>query len=313
MCSSDTVTLEQSAVNNVSTTDASSKEEPTELIQQENKEQRRRVVHVIMEHFSFEMQQLLDDYLRNKTINTFDEFNKRYHEIGMEGHDLVAYETLLKYARDHPETIHVHAGFIPRKYARMLMQEGQEAVLERASEYLPISEDGNNNQIFLGTNLHFRLFESLLSGLPIITTKIEATEQAEHKPAKDLLERIFTAQLLKDVAMANKLNEIIDTHKDDKFLVIAGNGHVLHYCGVPERVLKMHPELSDETCVIVSASTKKSKGILTSVMDTAGTTPTTLDLIIQDVIDRFGPKGTNPADYIYFYESKDDFRTDEDY
>lgn len=45
--------------------------------------------------------------------------------------------------------------------------------------------------------------------------------------------------MLKDVAMAHKVNKLVSTVSgDSKILVIAGKGHTMHYCGVPERVLK---------------------------------------------------------------------------
>lgn len=59
--------------------------------------------------------------------------------------------------------------------------------------------------------------------------------------------------------MAYRINSLIkESHKkgmkDDKFLVIAGNGHLLHYCGVPERVLRENAELKPETCLVISES-----------------------------------------------------------
>lgn len=34
--------------------------------------------------------------------------------------------------------------------------------------------------------------------------------------------------------------------------MIAGNGYLLHHCGVPEHVLQQHPKLSPKTCLIIS-------------------------------------------------------------
>lgn len=64
--------------------------------------------------------------------------------------------------------------------------------------------------------------------------------------------------------MAYKVNTLIKEssalgRKDDKFLIIAGNGHLLHYCGVPERVLRENPGLKSETCLIISEGASASE------------------------------------------------------
>ncbi len=228
-------------------------------------------VHVVMEHFSFELQDLLDDYCDGKL--TFEELVKGYHERGEEGHKLEPYKELLEDART--QGVRLHAGFLPRKYARMLLKEGPEATLQAASSWLPSLGD------FQGTSFHYNVFESLLSGRSIYGDM----------KSSDQFRRIFDAQVLKDVAMAHKVNRLIDESppgKEDKFLVIAGNGHLLHYCGVPERVLKAHPELAMDSCLVISESTDAS----------------TLDdsQLSVSLIDRFGKEGSNPADYVYLYE-----------
>lgn len=53
--------------------------------------------------------------------------------------------------------VKLHAGFIPRKFARMLVKEGEGPVIAAAGAYLPL---------FLnleGTEFHYNVFESLLS------------------------------------------------------------------------------------------------------------------------------------------------------
>lgn len=50
-----------------------------------------------MEHFSFEMQHLLDQYQAN--LLTLEELNEQYAAIGTEGHDIMAYRELLEFAK----------------------------------------------------------------------------------------------------------------------------------------------------------------------------------------------------------------------
>ena len=54
-------------------------------------------LNVIMEHFSFEMQDLLEEYQEGKI--DINELGVKYKEIGTEGHDVHAYEEVLELAR----------------------------------------------------------------------------------------------------------------------------------------------------------------------------------------------------------------------
>lgn len=266
------------------------------------------VVHVIMEHFSFEMQSVLDNYLRNRSTQNFEEFLATYHEIGTEGHDLIPYRPLLEFARDNADYVRVHAGFIPRYYARMLMKEGQEATLERAANWLP-SNTENTKRMLEGTNLHYNIFESLISGRYAYPTSCEGNLEPANETIStpsDRFKGIFVAQLLKDVAMAHKVNQLIDRYKDDKFVVIAGNGHFLHYCGVPERVLKEHPHMTDQACLIVSSSTDYNElQNLHSENAENQSNKHVVEGLLKELCRKYGPAGTNPADYIYLYKDYD--------
>jgi len=85
---------------------------------------------VILEHFSFEMQDLLDKYQDGNL--TLKELHDKYVEIGTEGHDILRYEDILAHARLNKQQIKLHAGFIPRTYAKMLMKEGEESGIKTA-------------------------------------------------------------------------------------------------------------------------------------------------------------------------------------
>jgi SAM-dependent methyltransferase len=161
----------------------------------------------------------------------------------------------------------------------MLMKEGEEATIGAVPPgWLP-----PNTTHLVGSDFHYNLFESLISGRSVFGSK---------DPPSDRFRGIFQAQLLKDTAMANKVNQLLKDSADDKekFLVVAGNGHLLHWCGVPERVLNSNPGLSNQTCVIVSH-------------------PSTADLedegaVKRDLEDSFGPEGWNPGDFVFVF--KDD-------
>ena len=56
---------------------------------------------------------------------TFEQMLEGYAGIGTEGHDLKAYKGLLEHARENKDLVKLHAGFIPRTFARQLMKEGE--------------------------------------------------------------------------------------------------------------------------------------------------------------------------------------------
>ena len=49
---------------------------------------------------------------------TFEQMLEGYAGIGTEGHDLKAYKGLLEHARENKDLVKLHAGFIPRTFAR---------------------------------------------------------------------------------------------------------------------------------------------------------------------------------------------------
>ena len=61
----------------------------TLFMAEKNASREQGTLNVVMEHFSFEMQQLLDDFTSGKI--SFDELVYGYEAIGTEGHDIKAY------------------------------------------------------------------------------------------------------------------------------------------------------------------------------------------------------------------------------
>jgi len=272
--------VQASMIQDLSNQQRRQQEQLQEQLQEQPQQTKDAKVHVIMEHFSFELQDLLDEYCNGKW--TFEELVQKYHELGEEGHDLYPYEGLLEDAKEHG--VRLHAGFLPRKYARMLLKEGPDRTIQAASAWLPVF--GN----LRGTSFHYNVFESLLTGRSIYD--VDQTSQPT-----DQFRRIFDAQVLKDVSMAHRVNTLLKEHpnKEDKFLVIAGNGHLLHYCGVPERVYAEHPDIvtQDSSCLVISESIEQ--GSILEKEEKEGN----LSEILKE---QFGPEGSNPADYVFLYE-----------
>jgi len=136
-------------------------------------------LHVIMEHFSFEMQDLLEEYQAGTL--TIEEMVAKYHEIGTEGHDVMVYRPLLEHAKANKDKIKLHAGFIPRTYAKTLVKEGEEGAIKAT-----IEKDYIDSSIttFEGSDFHYNMFESMISGR-------ELFDDSE-KPS-DMYRKIFKA------------------------------------------------------------------------------------------------------------------------
>ena len=66
---------------------------------------------------------------------------------------------VLEYARAHSDQIKLHAGFIPRTYARKIMQGSIDEVLVEAKGKGYIAED----ELCEGSDGHYSFFESLIS------------------------------------------------------------------------------------------------------------------------------------------------------
>ncbi|CAB9504897.1 Arsenite methyltransferase [Seminavis robusta] len=254
-------------------------------------------LHVVMEHFSFDMQPLLEDYQNDKI--TFEELVQRYDQIGTEHHDLMPYQDLLEDAKrlhhnnnnKQKRRVQLHAGFLSRTYARQLMKEGPDVALQTAAHWLP------THPKLAGTEEHYNIFESLLTGRKLMTSIT---------PPDDRFRPIFQAQLLKDVAMAHKIHNLLLTKQqsesgnskqsDDRILVLLGNGHCLGYCGVPERVLEQHPELVSETCVIASHRYEQEEEY--GIGDKNNESMFLKDHSIRGTL--------NLADYVYVYREEQD-------
>lgn len=280
--------------------------------QHQPQQQQQGVLHVVFEHFSLDMQHLLDDYQAGKL--SFDELVHHYQDIGTEGHDLEPYRELLEDANrmSNDNTtyrkVKLHAGFLSRTYARMLMKEGKEAAFEAAGPWLPpIQPD-----ILEGTDYHYNIFESLLTGRSL----------ASSTEPDDRFRRIFQAQVFKDVAMSYKINALLSgaasappqsitaggsdnneekvSDVDEKVLVLAGNGHVLGYSGVPERVLQQYPELAADACVLVSHHSVVD--LPTSCIGVEDSS--SLLSLEHNILQELKDSNSNLADYVYVYREE---------
>lgn len=102
--------------------------------------------------------------------------------------------------------------------------------------------------------------------------------------------------------MAHRVNELIKEKPDERYLVIAGFGHMKHYQGVPERVLAANKNLMEESCLIVAY--ESDHAVDTYEEDKA--------VFLKGVTQTFGPVGSQAADLLYIYELEDDEEVEEE-
>ena len=113
----------------------------------------------------------------------------------------------------------------------------------------------------------------------------------ENLKPNDNYRKIFKAQLIKDYAMAHCINKLVDANTDDRFLVLAGKGHLQHNCGVPERVYAAHPSLKDDSSLIVAYCNEYEVDILKDHKD-----------LLEGIEETFGKEGSDPAEFLYVYD-----------
>jgi uncharacterized iron-regulated protein/2-polyprenyl-3-methyl-5-hydroxy-6-metoxy-1,4-benzoquinol methylase len=233
-------------------------------------------LHLIMEHFSVDMQDLLNKYQclgvdeSGPTVSdqeAFEQLVDSYKTIGTEGHDLIPYSNLLQFCRetttlysddgDRCCEVLLHGGFIPRNHAARLNKECPDEAAKRlffdemSNErgYLPKKGDAMYNALFetlsdstlRGPKEHKMLIQSLMTGTDLyspvdaINGAVDKGDECvdEEKP----FDSLYQAQLLKDHAMGYKVaNTMLDQPCSDRFIIIAGFGHLKHYLGVPDCV-----------------------------------------------------------------------------
>eukprot|EP00986_Skeletonema_menzelii_P010037 scaffold4726_cov142-Skeletonema_menzelii.AAC.4 len=234
-------------------------------------------LHLIMEHFSQDMQPILDRYQTSQRqpaeqqneedSKAFEELISSYNEkYGTEGHNLHPYRELLQFCRRSTAgdtdnnsgcKVRLHGGFIPRNQAARLNKEEYASKHEFFQEmssrgYLPketepmhqalFEKPGSESLVLRGSREHQLLIQSLMSGVDIYTP-IESEgdiDGSEENEKESKISRLYQAQLLKDHAMGYKIASLMMEHaiagKSDRYMVIAGFGHLKHYTGVPDCV-----------------------------------------------------------------------------
>ncbi len=252
-------------------------------------------VRLILEHFSMDMQGILNQF-HNGMLDTQGLLHA-YRQIGTEGHNLQPYIPALESAIRN-DNIRIYGGFLPRSYARILMREGPKKAIEQASEAGFISKD----ETLDGTDAHYNYFESLLTGRNMHLDPLGemATDRFRAK--------MFPAQIIKDASMAwcaKTLDRIFNITGQDRMLLVCGVGHMLYWNGVPERILAN----AKETAVVKSkddilrvACLPVSQGTLENLTTDAENDDSRTRMIMSTLKEEYG--SSDAADFCFVYEEE---------
>jgi arsenite methyltransferase len=268
-------------------------------------------VRVVLEHFSMDMQGILNQY-HDGNLDTLGLMHA-YREIGTEGHNLTPYIPALESAL-HNDRIQLYGGFIPRTFSRVLMKDGLDSAIKAASEEGYIS----TNETLAGTSAHYNFFESLLTGrnMHMDPKGDSATDRFKAK--------MFPAQIIKDASMAwcAKNLEMLNITGQDRMMLVCGVGHMLYGHGVPERILansnessvvKSKDDMLRVACLPISKGKLSADSALASATgpENGNDTATETDRIVSILEDAYGGAASDAADVCFLYEEVEELE-DED-
>ena len=231
-------------------------------------------LHVVLEHFNFDLQPALNEYAEG--LMSFQGLVERAESSG-EGHAVGEYAPLLELARTTDGRVALHAGFIPRSFARLVMRESLEAALAAAKHAGYVASD----ETLAASEAHYSFFESLLTG--------RSLHGEAARPPADTYRKMFPAQVIKDAAMAHKVSMLVSTKPEaDRFLVVCGIGHSGYSYGVPERIYAAHPALQPSyriwsLPVAATLSLDDAPAVLAETFGGAHTNPAELCLAFAQV------------------------------
>lgn len=185
-----------------------------EIIQELYRQNRK--VAIALEMFQRPYQGVVDRYLAGKItaaeLVEQSEYNRRW------AYPWEYYAPILQFAKQHQ--LPVLALNTPTEVTRKVAREGLESLTAKDQQYIPpISEIHTDN-------LEYRQMSQ---------QAYELHHQAGQGNSKNF-ERFFTAQVLWDETMEDKIEQFLKTNPDYKVVVLAGQAHIVYIYGIPSRV-----------------------------------------------------------------------------
>ena len=180
--------------------------------------QQNRKIAIAMEMFQRPFQDVPDQYLAGKITETQlveqSEYEKRW------GFPWENYAPLLGFAKTNQ--LPVLALNTPTEVTRKVARNGLESLTTDERRYIPpISEIRTDNADYR------KMAQDIY----------EQHHQSGHGNSNSF-ERFFTAQVLWDETMAEKIAQFVKANPDYLVVVLAGKGHIVYGYGIPSRVAR---------------------------------------------------------------------------
>jgi uncharacterized iron-regulated protein len=169
-----------------------------------------------MEMFQRPAQPILDRYLAGKIteteLRTQSEFDTRW---GFSWDDFVP---LLRFAKTN--RLQLIALNTPTEITRKVAKQGLDSLTAEERQYIPpITEIDRSNTTYRESIL--ASYQQHLGNVPM---------------ASKTFDRFYTAQLLWDETMAERVANFVKQQPDTRVVVLAGRAHILYGYGIPDRV-----------------------------------------------------------------------------
>lgn len=205
-------------------------------------------VAIAFEMFQRPFQSVLDDYSAGKidaeTLRRESEYDERW------GFDWALYEPIISYGK--AQGLPMLAANTPREITRQVARQGFESLDEAAlAQIPPITEINRDNveyrsfvaSVFMGHHGH--------GG---------ASGEMDPEAMAVAFERFFSAQVLWDETMAETVANFAQENPDHTVVVLAGQGHVMHGWGIPDRVARRLGSNLEQTTVLLNPSETMAQG-----------------------------------------------------
>ena len=176
-------------------------------------------IAVGMEMFSMPYQQTVDDYMAGK-IDEYT-FLQKTEYFKNWGYDYNLYKPIVDYLKK--QNIPLVALNIDRHITRKVARNSMHSLTEEEKKQLP-SEMDFSNERYRGD------------------LKNVFTPHAKHHDYQDF-NYFLQAQTLWDESMAESAQQFLANHPEFKMVILAGNGHIRHKYGIPERLYRRNHEL----------------------------------------------------------------------
>jgi uncharacterized iron-regulated protein len=185
-----------------------------------------------MEMFQRPAQPLLDRYLTGEItaaqLRQLSEFDRRW------GYEWASYAPILEFAKAH--RLPLIALNTPTEITRKVARQGLESLTTTELEYIPpIAEIDRSNAKYQ---------QMILSSYRQHAGIVSISSRS--------FDRFYTAQLLWDETMAERVANFAKQNPDRQTIVIAGSSHIIYGYGIPDRVLRRigNPKFSQKTVLL---------------------------------------------------------------